>query len=346
MSATPTPLPATAGLISGGRPVEVSSTENDSYPAANAVDGRLNTRWASAYEDNQFITIDLGEARDIARVYLQWEAAYGKAYKVQVSDDNATWTDIAEETNGNGGIDDFLVTARGRYVRLECLTRGTEWGFSLWEFWVFDSPDVPLPTPDVTGDVSAPVDNRADVFIREIGWTTDKPRQDGVTFTAVLANAGNTVVLDDFRVAFRVGGEVVSWADVTEPLMPGVDLPVTADGGPDGVAVWNPAATDSFIVLAWVDEDGTLDELDAHNNMLTRSGRVQPPATVTPIPPTPTLTPTLTAPPTAPAATVTPVSQETPSTASGAGISWLVGIVTALVVFVVVVFVRLRRLRN
>jgi mannan endo-1,4-beta-mannosidase len=86
-------------------------------------------------------------------VYLQWEAAYGKAYKVQVSDDNATWTDIAEETNGNGGVDDFLVSARGRYVRLECLTRATEWGFSLWEFWVFDSPDVPLPTPDATGDI-------------------------------------------------------------------------------------------------------------------------------------------------------------------------------------------------
>jgi hypothetical protein len=164
-----------------------------------------------------------------------------------------------------------------------------------------------------------------------------------VTFTAVLANEGNAAILDDFRVAFRIGGEIVSWADVTDPLLPRAIITMTANGGPDCDGVWSPTATDPFVVLAWVDEAGTLDELDAHNNMLTRSGKVQPPATRRRSPrPRRDGTPQ----PTAPAATATPAPLETPAAASGARISWLVGIVTAVVVFIVVVVVRLRRRSN
>lgn len=36
------------------------------YPASNAVDGDLTTRWSSAFDDPQWITIDLGSVRDLA----------------------------------------------------------------------------------------------------------------------------------------------------------------------------------------------------------------------------------------------------------------------------------------
>lgn len=49
--------------------VEVSSEFSDSWGAKNAIDGNLNTEWSTAGDgDDAFITIDLGEAREVAGV--------------------------------------------------------------------------------------------------------------------------------------------------------------------------------------------------------------------------------------------------------------------------------------
>ena len=317
---TPTPLPAPAGIISVGRPVEVSSMENSDLPGEKAVDGRLNSRWASEYTDPQTITVDLGEVRDIARIVLNWEAAYGKEYKLQVSDDGTAWTDIVHETAGDGGQDDHVIATRGRYVRMEGLKRGTEWGYSLWEFWVFDRADVPLPEPDAIGDVTAPVDLHPDLVVSKVAWVEDPLlKDDGVTFRAVVENRGDAAVLGGFRCTFWVNNELVSWSDTAYPLSPGTEMPLIANGGPDGNALWEPDDTGAFIVRAWVDapegdvpEDiaGRVSESDEHNNMQTGSGHVylHPlPPTSTPIPrPTQTPTPTATPQPIVAEATATP----------------------------------------
>ena len=62
--------------------------------AANAVDGNAATRWSSLYADPQWITVDLGQSYDVNRVRLNWEAAFGRAYQVQISPDNANWTNL------------------------------------------------------------------------------------------------------------------------------------------------------------------------------------------------------------------------------------------------------------
>ena len=302
-------MPAPQGILSVGRPVEVSSVESANLTGENAVDGRLNSRWASEYADPQFITVDLGEVRDIARIVLVWEAAYGKEYKLQVSDDGATWTDLVHETAGDGGQDDHLVTARGRYVRMEGLKRGTEWGYSLWEFWVFDRAGAPLPEPDATGDVTAPADLRPDLIVSKVAWVEDPPNKDeGVTFRAVIANQGATAAMPGFRCSFWVNGELVSWAESAYPLAPGAEMILVANDGPDGNGRWEPDDTGPFVVLAWVDAPpgdaadggtGRVEESDEHNNMQTSSNYVRlhkPAPTDTPTPratqtPSPTATP-------------------------------------------------------
>ncbi len=50
-------------------------------------DGNSGSRWSSQYSDNEWVYIDLGEKKEIASVTLNWESAYAKAYKIQVSDD-------------------------------------------------------------------------------------------------------------------------------------------------------------------------------------------------------------------------------------------------------------------
>jgi F5/8 type C domain/Ricin-type beta-trefoil lectin domain/Putative Ig domain len=114
-----------------------SSLENATFPASNAVDGNLATRWSSAFSDPQWLEVDLGSTQTICQVTLTWEAAYGKAFQIQTSTDNATWTTIFSTTTGTGGTQTLNVTGTGRYIRMYGTARGTPYGYSLWEFQVF-----------------------------------------------------------------------------------------------------------------------------------------------------------------------------------------------------------------
>lgn len=134
--------PAARGMdvanLAAGRPASASSVQNASYPAAKAVDGSSTTRWSSGYSDNQWLQVDLGSSRQVARVVLRWEAAYGKAYQIQMSTDGATWTTATTVSAGNGDVDNLAFEARtARYVRMQGVTRATSYGYSLYELEVY-----------------------------------------------------------------------------------------------------------------------------------------------------------------------------------------------------------------
>ena len=65
---------------------------------------------------------------------IVWETAYGKEYNIQVSDNAIDWITIEHITDGDGGIDRILTSSEGRYVRMYGIQRGTEWGYSIFEF--------------------------------------------------------------------------------------------------------------------------------------------------------------------------------------------------------------------
>ncbi|SEC50484.1 Glycosyl hydrolases family 2, sugar binding domain [Streptomyces sp. 3213] len=130
-------------------PADASSTDGDDHDPAHATDGDPGTRWSSAYEDDQWIRVDLGSAQSFDQVDLVWEQAYAKTFVVQVSADNATWTDaVAVDNsavplpfnNGNASLqtEDFAPRT-ARYVRINCGLRNTSWGNSLWSLNVIDS---------------------------------------------------------------------------------------------------------------------------------------------------------------------------------------------------------------
>ncbi|SEB76642.1 glycosyl hydrolase family 8 [Streptomyces sp. TLI_105] len=132
---------AADGLVSGGKAATASSVETSAFGPGLAVDGSTATRWASVEGvDPQWIRIDLGANHTISRVKLDWEAAYGKAYRIQTSADGSTWTDVYSTTAGDGATDDLTVSGSGRYVRMYGTGRGTPYGYSLWEFQVYGAP--------------------------------------------------------------------------------------------------------------------------------------------------------------------------------------------------------------
>jgi hypothetical protein len=139
-----------------GRPATASSTENGSFPASAAVDGNTGTRWSSAFSDPQWLQVDLGSSQSICQVVLTWEAAYGKAFQIQVSaTGTGGWTTIYNTTTGTGGTQTLNVTGTGRYVRMYGTQRGTPYGYSLWEFAVRTGSGGTTPPPDFWGDTSS-----------------------------------------------------------------------------------------------------------------------------------------------------------------------------------------------
>ncbi|MEV5745282.1 discoidin domain-containing protein [Microbispora rosea] len=131
------PAYAAPVLLSQGKTATASSAENAGTPASAAVDGDTGTRWSSAFGDPQWLQVDLGTTATLSQVILSWEAAYATAFKIQVSDNATTWTDLYSTTTGTGGIQTLNVTGSGRYVRVYGTARATGYGYSLWEFQVY-----------------------------------------------------------------------------------------------------------------------------------------------------------------------------------------------------------------
>lgn len=123
--------------LARGQPASASSVEGEAWAAGYAVDGDPATRWASEWNDPQWISVDLGSVQPLAKVVLDWEAAFGSAYEVQVSNDGSNWTTAATVTDGDGGRDEIALSSSGRYVRILGSGRGTGYGYSLWSFEVY-----------------------------------------------------------------------------------------------------------------------------------------------------------------------------------------------------------------
>ena len=122
----------------GAGKATASSSEKDQFKPEFAIDGKLGTRWSSKFSDDQWLCLDLGSAKTITGAKLNWEGAYGKEYKLQVSDDGQNWTDAFVQKDGKGKKEEIKFDAprTGRYFRLLGIKRGTKYGDSLLEIQV------------------------------------------------------------------------------------------------------------------------------------------------------------------------------------------------------------------
>lgn len=127
--------------LARGKAAKASSTEWSlfgSFVAGKAVDGSMSTRWASEWSDAQWLQVDLGSAQRVGRVAVHWEAAYGKAFRVETSTDGSTWTTRWSTAQGRGGLDVASYSpVTARYVRIVGTARGTRYGYSVHEMGVY-----------------------------------------------------------------------------------------------------------------------------------------------------------------------------------------------------------------
>ena len=215
--------------------------------ATAAVDGNPGSRWETTWEDNQWIYVDLGAVYNLDHLRLLWEGAYTKHYQVCVAeeltsemlanlnDEDATnnfatgWTVAADQTY-DSFVSDQTVSVKGfagRYVAINCIERGTQWGNSIYELEVYANSltesklDV---TPDVLGGY--------------IGTT--------VNFTAAGLNADGTE-MDLTDAVWTMNGEPMTSQTVTFETKGFYTVKVAANGieGVTTVGIFDVA--DNFV---------------------------------------------------------------------------------------------------
>ncbi|MCX2574118.1 galactose-binding domain-containing protein [Pedobacter sandarakinus] len=121
-----------------------SSGEKNLENPNSATDGNPSSRWASRNSDPEWIYVDLGAKKTVNSVVLNWESAHASKYKIQVSDDAKSWKDVYENDNSKGGYELIPINNQtGRYVRVLGTSRATMYGYSLWDFEVYETPTPP-----------------------------------------------------------------------------------------------------------------------------------------------------------------------------------------------------------
>jgi beta-glucosidase-like glycosyl hydrolase len=146
---TPPPPPPPTGDYCGwqdlalDQPTTASSVQSGTtYDAVDATNGG-GSRWSSAPTDPSWIEVDLGSPQTICSVGLDWEAAYATAFEIQTSTDNVNWTTDYSTTTATGGNETIPISdVTARYIRMYGTARGTQFGYSLFDFNVYGLTNV------------------------------------------------------------------------------------------------------------------------------------------------------------------------------------------------------------
>ena len=202
-----------------GRPATSSSTQNacndattappytgvNCLGAGNAVDGNLTSRWGSATAgappttpvagvDPSWLQVDLGSVQPFNTIIITWEAAYAAQYQIQYTNadpaTNPVWNVATTNNSGAGGTETLTFpTVQARYVRMLGKVRGGNYGYSMYEFQVYNIPQLGATTERYSVSASNPsliVDN-----LLGLTWTSTVKTNPAVgsQFTGVDAAA-------------------------------------------------------------------------------------------------------------------------------------------------------------
>ncbi|MBE9916387.1 DUF4855 domain-containing protein [Paenibacillus donghaensis] len=246
------------GNLAQNKKAEASSVEGGSpnLQPGKAVDGFPATRWASDYADNSWFQVDLGEAKEIDTIRIDWEYARAKTYKLLVSEDKQNWTSAVKDHDGmitarDGKETVHFEPVKARYVKFQGIERNTDYGYSFYEFGVYNLSGAQEAAP-IDG-VKAAVDASA-----------KKVTIDGLVMNGDLAQV-NLKVLDpkgkvqyegqttgtaagSFQFAFSLIGEegtyeaLLSLDGMSEPVKVTFEYKKSPGGGDGGNNGGNPGS--------------------------------------------------------------------------------------------------------
>ena len=130
------PLPPRSAWRASSSAPDVANTA-----AALAIDGDLGTHWGGAFDTEQWLQIDLGQAASLGGALVHWDSRNGHrhsdfaaSYRVLVSSDGQAWKTVYETNDGFGDLDYvFFPVVEARYLRVAAQPLSADWGISLFE---------------------------------------------------------------------------------------------------------------------------------------------------------------------------------------------------------------------
>lgn len=142
------------------------TTKATSGTASLAVDGNVGSRWESKQgEDPQTWQVDLGSAQDFNTIQIVWEGAYASNFAIYASNEvgpdgyvalddankiySTTGLTLTGFPNPNYQVITLDKAAKAQYIRFEGTQRATPYGYSFWEFGVYNLTEA-LKTTSVT----------------------------------------------------------------------------------------------------------------------------------------------------------------------------------------------------
>ncbi len=203
------------GSIAQDKQAEASSTEAAGLEPSKALDSAPATRWASEVRETAWFQADLESQQTFDTIRIDWELARADQYRLTVSDDKQNWHPLNVGNNGvvkaTDGKNTLVFPATtARYIKFEGINRATGYGYSFYEFGVYDlalqqelktldgiQAAVDVPAKNVTIDGLVMNGKKEQVYVKVLDPSG------GIQYT------GQTTTEDDgsFRIAFTLTGE-------------------------------------------------------------------------------------------------------------------------------------------
>ena len=184
-------------------------------------DGSNDSRWESGHGvDPQNWQVDLGEAQTFNSVVIVWEGAYGKSFQILAGDnvdadgwltDGEVVAEVTDQVLAGFPYKQVLSfdAVTHRYVQFHGIARGTSYGYSFWEFEVYNLDEelkvtslsiAAERTNAVVGDnvnftVTAKDQMGGNIDPGTLTWSSTNPAVGTVTDGVFTAQAAGTTVI-------------------------------------------------------------------------------------------------------------------------------------------------------
>ena len=210
-----------------GKTPTASFSGSNSTVVTSINDGNIDTYYRTwgGTKENHFLTIDLGEATKFTRVVIYGvETKKIYTYQIQYSNDNATWTTVAEGKNPNAvnwmdgnQLDVTFAEKEARYVRfLVPLVRdgvankddstSNNWSGSAIEYHEFEiyyeASEVPVPDLTLKGDSTVRLALGQEYV--EPGFTADDGTGNDISSQVEITNNINNKKTGNYTVTYSI----------------------------------------------------------------------------------------------------------------------------------------------
>lgn len=137
--------------------------------AAAGNNGNSEDRWESAHGvDPQTWQVDLGSSQTFNAIVIYWEAAYGKTFTIEAGDNvggdgyltgGTTIASVTGQTLAGFPYKQVIPVSSttARYIKFNGIERGTQWGYSFWEFEVYNDASLAATSLTISGATSKQV---------------------------------------------------------------------------------------------------------------------------------------------------------------------------------------------